>query len=77
MSVKADICWFHFVFRSDTKNELELVQRLAKEAGAFDAVICNHWALGGAGASDLAEAVEKATNQPSNFKFLYDLKVFF
>lgn len=62
-------------FESDTKNELELVQRLAKEAGAFDAVICNHWALGGAGASDLAEAVEKATNQPSNFKFLYDLKL--
>lgn len=69
--------WFHSVFRSDTKNELELVQKMAREAGAFDAIICNHWAFGGAGASDLAEAVEKATSQPSNFKFLYDLQVFF
>jgi len=50
---------------------------MAREAGAFDAIICNHWAFGGAGASDLAEAVEKATSQPSNFKFLYDLQVFF
>ena len=25
----------------------ELLQRLSKSAGAFDAVICNHWAKGG------------------------------
>merc|ERR1712018_33080 len=35
------------------------VTRLAKENGAFDAVLCNHWALGGPGAKNLALAVEK------------------
>ena len=36
------------------------MSKLAKEAGAFDAIICNHWAKGGPGAKDLAVAVEKA-----------------
>lgn len=61
-------------FATDTAAELSLIQRLAKSAGAFDAVICNHWAKGGAGAVDLAEAVFKAANQPSKFSFLYDLQ---
>ncbi len=56
-------------------NELEAIQRKARESGAFDAVICNHWAKGGAGAVALAEAVEKASKENSNFKFLYDVKV--
>ena len=34
------------VFASDTQKELELVQTLARENGAFDAVLCRHWALG-------------------------------
>ncbi len=51
------------------------MKRKALESGAFDAVICSHWAKGGAGAADLAMAVEKASNAPSNFKFLYDLDV--
>ena len=41
--------------------------------GAFDAVLCSHWADGGAGATDLAEAVVRATNQKSSFQFLYDV----
>ncbi|XP_050739607.1 C-1-tetrahydrofolate synthase, cytoplasmic-like isoform X5 [Eriocheir sinensis] len=61
-------------FVTDTPAELTLVQRLAKGAGAFDAIICSHWAKGGAGAVELAEAVVRATNQPSQFKFLYDLE---
>uniref|UniRef100_A0A2C9JJ80 C-1-tetrahydrofolate synthase, cytoplasmic n=1 Tax=Biomphalaria glabrata TaxID=6526 RepID=A0A2C9JJ80_BIOGL len=61
-------------FGSDTLSELNLVQRIAKENGAFDAVICNHWAKGGLGAVDLAVAVNNATKQPSNFKFLYDVR---
>ena len=60
-------------FHSDTQKELELVQRLARGAGSFDAVICNHWAKGGKGAIDLANAVELACNAESNFKFLYEL----
>jgi methylenetetrahydrofolate dehydrogenase (NADP+)/methenyltetrahydrofolate cyclohydrolase/formyltetrahydrofolate synthetase len=60
---------------TDTHDELTTVQTLAREAGAFDAIICSHWAQGGAGAVDLAKAVEKACVQPTNFKFLYDLHV--
>ncbi len=60
-------------FATDTKAELDLVCSLAKRNGAFDAVICNHWAFGGPGAKDLAQAVEKACSQASNFQFLYDV----
>jgi len=63
------------VCRTDTKAELDLICKLAKEAGAFDAVHCSHWADGGAGAVDLARAVQKAADLPSSFKFLYDIKV--
>ncbi|KAK3865534.1 hypothetical protein Pcinc_028863 [Petrolisthes cinctipes] len=62
-------------FATDTEGELNLVKKLAVGAGAADAVICSHWANGGAGAVGLAEAVVKAASQPSDFKFLYDLKL--
>ena len=29
------------------QGELELIQRKSREAGAFDAIICSHWAHGG------------------------------
>ena len=48
---------------------------LHRHAGAFDAVICEHWEKGGAGAVELANAVEKACAQPSDFKFLYDVSL--
>uniref|UniRef100_A0A671RSN2 formate--tetrahydrofolate ligase n=1 Tax=Sinocyclocheilus anshuiensis TaxID=1608454 RepID=A0A671RSN2_9TELE len=62
-------------FKTDTKAELGLICKLAKEAGAFDAVHCSHWADGGAGAADLARAVQKAADLPSSFKFLYDIEL--
>ena len=34
-------------FTTDSQAELELVQRLCREAGAFDAVVCKHHAKGG------------------------------
>ena len=34
-------------FTTDSQAELELVQRLCREAGAFDAVVCSHWTSGG------------------------------
>jgi methylenetetrahydrofolate dehydrogenase (NADP+)/methenyltetrahydrofolate cyclohydrolase/formyltetrahydrofolate synthetase len=34
-------------FVTDTQAELELVQKLSRDAGAADAIICNHWAHGG------------------------------
>jgi len=61
------------VFVTDTQEELDEMVRLSKEAGAFDAVLCRHWAEGGAGAVDLAKAVERATESPSKFQFLYNL----
>ena len=43
-------------------------------AGAVDAVVCEHHAYGGAGAAKLGEAVISACKQQVDFKFLYDLK---
>jgi len=61
-------------FKDDTPAEVELVRKAALEAGAEDAVVCTHWAEGGKGAIKLAEAVIKAAEKPSNFKFLYPLE---
>jgi formyltetrahydrofolate synthetase len=62
-------------FKDDTAAEVELVRRLAIEAGAEDAAVSDHWARGGAGAVDLANAVVKACETPSNFRFLYSLEM--
>jgi len=61
-------------FHTDTTAELELLQKLAVEAGAEQAVITNHWEEGGQGAVALAEAVVEACEKPSNFEFLYPLE---
>ena len=47
----------------------------AGPAGADDAAVCQHHALGGAGAVDLARAVMQACRRPSEFKFLYPLEL--
>lgn len=60
-------------FATDTRAELELLQKLSRDAGAFDAVICDHWAKGGPGALGLGEAVVRACSVKSNFQFLYPL----
>lgn len=62
-------------FKFDTDAEVEVVRKAAMAAGAEDAVMSNHWAEGGAGAVALAEAVIKACEKPSQFKFLYDLNL--
>lgn len=62
-------------FLTDTPAELELIRKTAvEEGGAEDAVICEHWEKGGEGALDLAQAVIKAADKPSSFKFLYPLE---
>lgn len=47
----------------------------ALESGASHAVVCNHWAEGGAGAVELGQAVieacEKQKSLPNGFRFLY------
>lgn len=62
-------------FKDDTQAEVELVRKAAIEAGAEDAVVCTHWMHGGEGAVKLAEAVVKAAEKPTNFKFLYPLDI--
>jgi len=62
-------------FANDTEAEVEVVRKAAIEAGAMDAVVSRHWMVGGQGAISLAEAVVKACDQPSNFKFLYPLEL--
>jgi methylenetetrahydrofolate dehydrogenase (NADP+)/methenyltetrahydrofolate cyclohydrolase/formyltetrahydrofolate synthetase/formate--tetrahydrofolate ligase len=60
-------------FHTDTDAEIEAVRQAAIAAGAETAVMSDHWAHGGDGALQLAEAVVAACEQPSNFSFLYPL----
>jgi len=60
-------------FTTDTEKEIELVRKMAKAAGAEDAVPSDVWANGGAGGTELAHAVVKAAEKPSQLKFLYEL----
>jgi formate--tetrahydrofolate ligase len=55
----------------DTNEEVELVKRLALEAGAFGAEANEGFTKGGEGVADLAQAVVDACEQPSQFKHLY------
>ncbi|XP_040454238.1 monofunctional C1-tetrahydrofolate synthase, mitochondrial isoform X7 [Falco naumanni] len=63
------------VFKTDSPAEVDLVCKIAKQSGAFDAVPCTHWSTGGRGAVKLAQAVEKAANQKNSFKYLYSLEM--
>jgi len=58
-------------FVHDTDAEIELVRKLAMEAGADEVALSDVWAKGGEGGVELAEAVVKAAEKPSDFKFLY------
>jgi len=60
-------------FTADTDAEVEMVKRIAMEAGADAVAMSDHWTHGGDGALELAEAVVASCNKPNNFKFLYPL----
>jgi formyltetrahydrofolate synthetase len=62
-------------FAHDTPAEIELVRKMALQAGAHEAVATNHWAQGGAGAVDLGRAVISACELPGRFRFLYPLNM--
>ena len=55
----------------DSDEELELVARLARESGAFAAVVSDAFLRGGAGAAELADAVAEACELDSSFAPLY------
>ncbi len=61
-------------FATDTKDELAVIRKAAEAAGARCAV-ADHWARGGEGSAELAEAVIEACNQKNNFQYLYPLEM--
>jgi len=62
-------------FTTDTDNEISLIRKRAVEAGAEDAVLSEVWAKGGEGGRELAQAVVRACEKKTDFKFLYPLDV--
>jgi len=62
-------------FITDTDKEIELIRKLATNSGAEDAVLSEVWEKGGDGGKELAQAVIKACEKKSNFKFLYPLEM--
>ncbi|MFZ3063599.1 MAG: formate--tetrahydrofolate ligase [Actinomycetota bacterium] len=61
-------------FTFDTDKEIEFVREKAMAAGADDAVPSEVWEKGGQGGIELAEAVVKAAEKPTQFQFLYSLE---
>ena len=57
-------------FPTDHPSEQAAVREIAEELGVRSAV-CNNFALGGRGATELAEIVDEAAREPSSFHFLY------
>ena len=57
-------------FPTDHPSEHEAIRQIAAEAGAR-AAVCTHFADGGRGAVELAEAVAEAADEPTEFRFLY------
>ncbi len=62
-------------FPSDTDEEVKYIQQKCEELGV-EAVVADGWAMGGAGMTDLAEALVKIVEaNESEFKPLYDWKL--
>jgi formate--tetrahydrofolate ligase len=57
-------------FPTDHPSEHRAIVEIANAMGARSAV-CNHFADGGAGAAELAEAVAEAAEEPGKFELLY------
>ncbi len=57
-------------FPTDHPSEHDAIRAIAAEEGARVAV-CTHFADGGKGATELAEAVAEAAGEPSDFRYLY------
>jgi formate--tetrahydrofolate ligase len=57
-------------FPGDHPSEHAAIRQIAESMGARSAV-CTHFADGGRGATELAEAVAEAAEEPTSFQFLY------
>ncbi|MBN8602725.1 MAG: formate--tetrahydrofolate ligase [Planctomycetes bacterium] len=62
-------------FPSDCESELQLIERIAKEAGATRVARVTCFSRGGDGAVELADAVIDASAEPSHFQPLYPLDI--
>jgi formate--tetrahydrofolate ligase len=60
-------------FAGDTDAENAAVADFCRTTFGVEAIVCRHWADGGAGAEDLARAVVALADQPSTFAPLYPL----
>jgi len=60
-------------FGADTQEEIDAIRGKSIAAGAEDAVVSRVWLKGGEGGIELAEAVVKAAEKHTEFKFLYPL----
>jgi len=60
-------------YDTDTDREINLVKKIAMEAGAYACVESNIYKKGSKGGLKLAEAVADACNKKSRFRFLYPL----
>ena len=61
-------------FHTDTDAEIAIVRKAAEAAGARCAV-ATHWADGGDGALELADAVKEASEEENDFQFLYPMEM--
>jgi formate--tetrahydrofolate ligase len=61
-------------FQTDTTDEIAMVKKAAEAAGARCAM-ATHWAQGGEGALELADAVIDACEEQVNFHYLYPLEM--
>jgi len=61
-------------FHTDTDAEVALVKKAAEAAGARCAE-SSHWANGGDGALELADAVKDACEEENEFRFLYPMEM--
>jgi formate--tetrahydrofolate ligase len=57
-------------FPTDHRSEHDAIREVASQMGVRSAV-CTHFAEGGRGAAELAEAVAEAADEPDRFAFLY------
>jgi formate--tetrahydrofolate ligase len=60
-------------FPTDTKEELDFVEKKCNELGA-EVALSEVWAKGGEGGIALAEKVLAATEKPNNFNFTYEVE---
>ncbi|MGH3316432.1 MAG: formate--tetrahydrofolate ligase, partial [Nocardioidaceae bacterium] len=57
-------------FPDDYASEHDAIREVAESMGVR-AAVCTHFADGGRGATELAEAVAEAADEPTDFRFLY------